>query len=275
MGKFDGILICTDLDGTLLRADKSISQENREAIEYFKREGGYFTFITGRMPCTSKSLYDAVKPNAPVGCINGGGIYDFEADRYLWSQTLPRDVVELIDCVVDQVPDVGVQVNSPERVYFCRENSAMARFRALTGSPNLVADYRDFHEPIAKILFGDESADNICRVAEILRNHPRSGEFDYIHSERTLYEILPKGSSKGNALLRLAEILGVDMARTIAVGDYNNDVSMIKMAGVGIAVANATAEAKSVADRITVSNEESAIAKIISEIESGELKFSC
>ena len=69
----DGILICTDLDGTLLRNDKSISRENSEAIEYFKGEGGYFTFITGRMPYTSRRLYDMVKPNAPIGCINGGG----------------------------------------------------------------------------------------------------------------------------------------------------------------------------------------------------------
>ena len=50
MGKFDNILICTDLDGTLFRNDKSISQRNVDAIEYFKSEGGYFTFITGRMP---------------------------------------------------------------------------------------------------------------------------------------------------------------------------------------------------------------------------------
>ena len=50
MKKFEGILLCTDLDGTLYRNDKSISPENRKAIEYFKREGGCFTFITGRMP---------------------------------------------------------------------------------------------------------------------------------------------------------------------------------------------------------------------------------
>jgi hydroxymethylpyrimidine pyrophosphatase-like HAD family hydrolase len=61
------------------------------------------------------------------------------------------------------------------------------------------------------------------------------------------------------------------MSRTVAIGDYNNDVSMIKAAGVGIAVANAVEEAKAAADRITVSNEESAIAKVIEEIERGEI----
>ena len=78
MKKFDGILLCTDLDGTLLRNDKSISQENLDAIEYFKSEGGYFTFITGRMPCFSEEIYQVVRPNAPIGCINGGGVYDYE-----------------------------------------------------------------------------------------------------------------------------------------------------------------------------------------------------
>ena len=50
MKKFDGILICTDLDGTLLNGDSAVSKENLDAIEYFKAEGGIFTFITGRMP---------------------------------------------------------------------------------------------------------------------------------------------------------------------------------------------------------------------------------
>ena len=272
MGKFDGILICTDLDGTLLRNDKSISQENHDAIEYFKREGGYFTFVTGRMPYTSRSLYDLIRPNAPIGCINGGGIYDFEREEYLWTQLLPRDAAELVDCVVKGVPSVGVQMNSLERVYFCRENERMAKFRKFTGAPNIVGDYKTLDVPVTKVVFGDEE-ENIPKIAEVLSNHPRSADFDYIRSESTLYEILPKGSSKGNLLPRLAEILGVDMAKTVAIGDYNNDVSMIKMAGVGVAVANAVEEAKAVADIVTVSNEEHAIAKVIEMIDSGEIQF--
>ena len=81
-----------------------------------------------------------------------------------------------------------------------------------------------------------------------------------------LYEILPKGVSKGSALPILAKSLGVDMKNTIAVGDYDNDITMLKAAGVGYAVSNATAAAKAAADKITVSNEEHAIAKIISEL---------
>lgn len=273
MGKFDGILICTDLDGTLLKNDKSISEENREAVEYFKREGGYFTFITGRMPFTSRILYDMIKPNAPIGCINGGGIYDFERGEYLWSITLPRENKELVKAVMDGVPSAGVILDAHDKVYCCRDNEIVARHRRVTKTEHVFVDLETLEAPITKVVFGEEREENIWRIAEILHSHPRSAEFDFIRSERALYEILPKGSSKGNLLPRLAAILGVKMARTIAIGDYNNDVSMIRTAGVGIAVANATEEAKAAADRITVSNEESAIAKIIGEIERGEIVF--
>jgi len=274
MGKFDGILICSDLDGTLLKNDKTVSKENLDAIEYFKREGGYFTFITGRMPYFAYNIYNMLRPNAPVGCINGGGIYDFERGEYLWSQTLNRDVVELVEYADSNIEGLGIQLNALGKIYFCGENEEMARFRKSTGVPNIAADYREVDEPVAKVVFGDSDEYKLLHLAELLQRHPRAREYDFIRSEKTLYEILPKGSSKGNLLPRLAEILDVKMSRTIAIGDYNNDVSMIKTAGVGIAVANATEEAKAAADRITVSNEEHAIARIIAEIESGKIRIS-
>lgn len=70
MNLFEGLFICTDLGGTLLNENHIISQNNIDAIEHFKSEGGVFTFITGRMPFFVKDIYNAIKPNAPFGCIN-------------------------------------------------------------------------------------------------------------------------------------------------------------------------------------------------------------
>ena len=86
MKKFEGMLFATDLDGTLLRKDKTISEENLRAIEYFKAQGGIFTFITGRIPAGAKEILKMVTPNAPFGCINGGGIFDRNRDRGKHSQ---------------------------------------------------------------------------------------------------------------------------------------------------------------------------------------------
>ena len=271
MGKFDGILICTDLDGTLLRKDKSVSEENIEAIEYFKKEGGLFTFVTGRMPYTSKKIYEMVKPNAPIGCINGGGVYDFEKNEYLWMKILPDEAFELVEFIEKEIPDIGVQVNTSRVIYFTKDNPAMVRFRQLTGAEYITAEYGNIKEPIAKMIFAHLEDEKVLKVAELLDKHPKGKMFDFIRSERTLYEILPKGISKAVALSKLAEILGVN--KTVAIGDYNNDVEMIKAATVGVAVENACDAAKAVADVITVNHEEHAIAKIIQDIDSGKIKF--
>ena len=66
MGKFNGILICTDLDGTLLDNEKHVSKENIEAIEYFKKNGGLFTFLTGRMPFYLSTIYEVEEGVNPM-----------------------------------------------------------------------------------------------------------------------------------------------------------------------------------------------------------------
>lgn len=271
MKPFEGILLCTDLDGTLLKNDKRISEENLQAIRHFQNGGGAFTFITGRMPYFVSDICKTVEPNVPFGCINGGGIYDYENNRYVWTRELEHSVLELVQYADEHLPNLGIQVNTFDKIYFCRENDAMVHFRSLTGVANLQAEIHEIREPIAKIVFGDLDENKILHLQNLLNEHPRANEFDFIRSEYMLYEILPKGISKGNVLLKMAELLHMDSKRTIGVGDYNNDISLLRAAGVGIAVSNATPEAKAAADRITVSNEEHAIARIIYDIENGDI----
>ena len=269
MKKFEGMLFCTDLDGTLYASDHTVSKENLDAIEYFKSQGGYFTFITGRVPKTSKAVCDTISPNAPYGCLNGGGIYDPVKEEYLWNTRLPEEMLTLVREVDQRLPDMGIQFSAEKEIYFCKDNSAMAWFRKITGLPMASCHYEQVTEPVLKVVFGHEEESQIQALAALLAAHPLADRFDFIRSERRLYEILPKGMSKGNLLVRLAELLGVPMENTIAVGDYNNDVSMIRQAGRGFAVANAVEEAKAAADYITVSNDEHAIAAIVDGLEKG------
>ena len=111
--------------------------------------------------------------------------------------------------------------------------------------------------------------EDIQKAADVLSSHPLSDRFDFIRSEKTIYEILPKGIGKGRSIEKLTEHLGLDSRKTVAVGDYDNDISMIRAAGVGIAVSNASQNTLTAADYITVSNEEHAIARVISDIEEG------
>ena len=270
MKKFEGILFCTDLDGTLYSDDKAISKQNLEAIEYFKSEGGLFTFITGRVPKISWEICNIIKPNAPYGCINGGGIYDILEDKYLWKVILPEDVLELVRVVDKELPEMGIQFNTEKEIYFNKDNSAMEYFRAVTGVPNIACNYEDVTWPVLKIVFAHDNEEQIYALMDILKNHPKAEKFDFIRSEKRLYEILPKGVNKGSALYKLAEILGIARNKTIAVGDYDNDVSMLRTAGLSFAVENAVEKAKAVSDYITVSNNNHAIAKIIEGLDKGD-----
>jgi Cof subfamily protein (haloacid dehalogenase superfamily) len=271
MKKFEGMLFCTDLDGTLLSSDKTISARNRQAIDYFKSEGGLFTFITGRVPKTSNKIYEMVNPNAPYGCINGGGIYDPVQNKFLWKTILPREALELVADVDRLLPEIGIQLNAEENIYFNKDNGAMVKFRQATGVPKITCHYNDVTEPILKVVFGHDEEKQIEMLAEFLNNHPKALNYDFIRSERKLYEILPKGVSKGTLLCKMADILGISPDKTIAIGDYNNDVSMIKAAKLGVAVSNAVEEAKAAADYITVSNNEDAIWHVVDLLDRGEL----
>lgn len=273
MGKFDGILLCSDLDGTLLGPTGAISEENLAAIRYFQREGGIFTFVTGRMPCFVEHIYRLVRPNAPFGCINGGGIYDHREGKYLWTEELPAAAIGLARRALEAFPQVGLQANTFERIYFCRENAVMEGFRRVTGVPNCPKPLDEVDEPMAKLVFGEADPTDMTRLQSFLAEQPEAEGLSFVHSAKMLYEVLPKGVSKGTLLQKLAELLAIDPRRTVAVGDFYNDVPMLRAAGLGIAVANACTEAKEAADAVTVSYEQHAIAAVIDGLASGNLSL--
>jgi Cof subfamily protein (haloacid dehalogenase superfamily) len=270
MKKFEGWLFATDIDGTLLKNDKTISKENLDAIEYFKSEGGFFTFITGRIPSGTKRILEMVQPNAPFGCINGGGIFDHHKNELLWSVEMSREVLTLVEYIDKNLPDMGIEVNTHKNVYFCKKSAETEKHRRDESFPDLECHYREVKEPFAKILFaGDEK--NLLKLIDMLNSHPMSKDFDFVRSDAKYYEILPKGISKGTVVKKLAEILGISAEKIITVGDNDNDAAMLSSAELSFAVANASKRAKSAANFLTVSNEEHAIAKIIDDIDKGRI----
>jgi len=271
MKKFDGLLFATDLDGTLLKNDKTISKENIDAIKYFKSEGGIFTFVTGRLPKAAKRIFDLVKPNAPCGCINGGSIFDYEKNELLWSVDISRSVLELVEYVDKNLPDMGIEVNVHDKIYFCKKSVATEKHRMNENFPDLSCHYNEVAEPIAKILFAHEKEELMSELIEMLNKHPSAKDFDFVRSDAEYYEILPKGITKGMAVTKIAKMLDINQKKTVAAGDNDNDIPMLLAANIGIAVSNASHGAKNAANYITVSNEEHAIAKIIEDIGIGKI----
>ncbi len=268
MNKFEKILLATDLDGTLLRNDKSISKENLDAIEYFRSEGGMFTFITGRVPSAAKHIYDILKIDVPAGCINGGGIFDYGKNEMLRTQPLDKSAFELIEFTEKEFESIGTEVVLWNRAYFSKKNAFTEKHRIDEKFEDLTLNYRDVKEDVSKILFADEGK-VLEELEKVIKNHPLAENFSFLRTDEHYFEILPKGTDKSNAIEKIAKICGA--GTTVAVGDNDNDALMVKKADVGFAVSNATEKTKSCADFVTVSNEEHAIAKVIEKLESMNL----
>ncbi len=164
MGKFDGMLLCTDLDDTLLTDNKQVSEKNRKAIDYFKSEGGLFTFSTGRVPMGARLILEYVVPNAPIVCFNGGGIYDFSENKMLWSRKLDSDAISAVEYVDRRLDFVGIEICTEEKIYFSKINAKVREHQVLEKLPDNDLDYHDIPEVWQKVLFMTEEHElNIVR----------------------------------------------------------------------------------------------------------------
>lgn len=268
MGKFDGILLCSDLDDTLLDSEKIVSQKSIDAIEYFKNEGGIFTFITGRHHLGINGVLRQVQPNTIIGCLNGCSLYDHILQKTIMEVELSNRYVEVLDFITENFEHIGFEVMTHQKVWICKENPLITRHITLEHLTRYECDYRDVPGKLGKVLLVGET-EKIDELIPAIEKLGYADTFDFVRSSTHYYEILPKGANKGNLLKEIARYNGIDMSRTIAAGDNDNDLQMLQYAGCGFAVANATDNAKKAADRITVSNTQSAIAQIIDDIDNG------
>ncbi len=272
MGKFDGILLCSDLDETLLTSDREISKENKRALEYFMAEGGKFTFATGRVPHGAKLNLKYIIPNIPMICFNGGAIYDFENDKIIWECFTDEKAADAVEYVMAHMPQAGAVVSTKERTYHIHTNRLTREHTKIEKLPEFLARLDEIKEPWNKVVFMAEVED-MPALRKLIAESPFADDYTFIQSYKHYYELLPKGTGKGEAMLRLADIYGIDPARTIGIGDNENDLSLIRLAGVGIAVANAVKELRDAADYITTDNDNNPHSSVIANIENGNIKI--
>ena len=265
MGKFDGMLLCTDLDDTILTTDKRISDKNIEAAKYFMAEGGKFTFATGRVPEGVKLILKYIVPNAPMVCFNGAGIYDIEKETELWSASLDEDAKKVVEYVEKRCPSLGIAVCTSDETYFSKKNKITQEHQMIERLKDNDVYYTDIPHTWRKVIFMVEK-EEIPVIKNIISNSEYKDKYTYVQSSPWYYEVLPKGNTKGTGMLRLAEILKIDIKNVIGMGDNENDLDLVKKAGLGIAVANASEAVRAAADKITVDHNSHALADVIYNI---------
>lgn len=276
-----------DFDGTLATSEKTISPKTRQALEAYAKRGNIFVLCSGRgMP----DVKDMAKRNELhyqhmyLIAYNGAEIYDCDAGKTIEKMTFPIELVKEIfsfghekNIVIQTYDDEAVvgERPCPEITYYLQFNHLEARYAGAETEREKKPENETFSditsaltaEPCKCLAFDLDGTKNLTGFGrELEEKFP--GRLETVLSQPKYLEIVPFGVSKGNALRWLCGHLGIPMEKSYAAGDADNDISMIRAAGTGIAMKNAmTPQVKEAADVVTAEdNDHDGLVPILNRI---------
>ena len=255
--------IALDLDGTLTNHDKVVTPRTRQALLKAQEQGAIIILASGRPTYGIVPVAECLELEKRGGYIlsyNGGNIVNAKTGEKLFSQFLPDAVIPILykyarehryallgyagNEIITEMPDDQ----------YVKEESRINKMNI-----RKVDNLLDALEPHpTKLLMTGDPTDMLKaeeKLVEILGE-----KMDIFRSAPFFLELVPKGIDKAQSLLRLLSKINLTPADLIAFGDGYNDLSMLKLAGVGVAMANAAPEVRADADYVTLSNEEDGVA---------------
>lgn len=267
----DKKLLAVDMDGTLFNDDKTISKENIEAITKLLDAGHSFAFNTGRPNHALREIL-SVYPEfnrSNVYILGHQGVIgtEFTTNKELFGDYIKNEYAREVIAEVLRCGFTCVTFDA-SHIYTFNDNWFVESYKKLSG------------EQLIFINSVDELKDkNITKLIAIDYDHPEAlqafkdeheavfgDRFESFFSHYAFMEYIKKGTGKGDGVLKLAKQIGIPTSNIICVGDERNDISMVEVAGVGVAMANGRDELKAVADYITeADNNHGGIAEVINK----------
>lgn len=257
-------LIATDLDGTLLRDDQTVSERTRQTLAQVAEAGVALVLVTGRPPRFVRKLANELNLPGIAICCNGAIMYDVASGALLEHTPLASvDALAVVEGLRSEAPGITFAVEQG-LAYGCEPAYIALGSRSYTPD-DLLAD--------ALVLCGQP-------VTKLIARHPRhaaeelhplalriAGERATVtYSSATFVEMSASGIDKAATLARLCERMNIMQHEVIAFGDMLNDIPMLRWAGRGIAMANAHAATLAAADEVTTSNVDDGVALALEQL---------
>ena len=260
----DGIrLVASDLDGTLLLPDETVSERTRNALAAAKEAGITVVLVSGRQPRSLAPIAERIGVGGIAICANGALVWDLDAGTMVDATPLAADLASrLVHALREAIPGVLFAVELEGG--FGRERG-WAEETTDVRPDALEADALELITgPVIKLLVRHPT----LPFAELAERARQAIGDDAVATWAglRLVEISAAGVTKAFALERLCDRLGVDASEVVAVGDMPNDLAMLKWAGTAVAVANATQEVLDAADEVTAANVEDGVARLLERI---------
>ena len=265
-------LIALDLDGTLLNSDKQLTQQNAQALACAAARGIEIVPTTGRFFSGMPEIIRSLPYLHYAITINGAAVYDVRCDEDIARAEIPLPLAVEIMRYLDTLPVI----------YDCYMNNwgwmtraMQLRADAFAPDEHYLRMIRNLRTPVDDLKsYLLETGRDVQKIQLFLTDpalrltllRQLGGQFEGLCVSSSVpnnIEINSTDANKGEALRKLAAHLGLDISRTMAIGDGLNDLSMLRAAGVGVAMENACPEAKQAADYLTGSCDESGVAAAI------------
>lgn len=261
-------IIAMDLDGTLLNSKKQLSKRVKAVLRDCADRGIHVVLASGRARCGVVPLAKELPVVRYVLATNGGVVWDLEKNQLIYSRPLDKEaVLNLIDKVspypvmYDVYVD-GIGKSETKFLEHLEDYGVHGHLRQLVlDTRELVPNIRQYVEegncPIEKVNLFFADVELRQRIRELLSGDERLSITSAIENN---LEINAQGADKGDGLSHLAEYLNISREEIVAFGDGENDIAMLRFAGLGVAMDNAGEEVKRAADVVTKSNDEDGVA---------------
>ncbi len=264
-------MIVTDMDYTLLNREKTVSPRNKKALRNAMNKGVHIAVATGRIYVSAKFYARLLNIITPIIASNGAIIREGHTNKTIFKSVLSPDVaIRMIELCREK--GLFCHLFSDNTVFTERIINVSSRYSEWNESlededkinievvDKLEEVVKNEKNEIVKAVVVDSNEDSLRYVRNSLND---TGLANISQSLKGNMEVMNKGISKGNAIKILCEIYGIDKSEVIAIGDNENDISMIEYAGLGVAVGNAAESVKEKADYITGDYLDDGVAQVI------------
>jgi hypothetical protein len=254
MGKFDGVLLASDMDGTLLNDQREIDEGNIAALNYFTENGGYFALATGRTRPATDAYRKLLPCNGPGVYLNGAILCDERTQEIVYMEGLDERARTIAKEIMQKFPHIGIEVFLLDRSYVCNLCEVTRVHFENLDIPYTVMDLYDIPEPTeqwGKINFTGETQE-----VEVVRQELKEMEqyYNLTFSTPVFYEMTCKGGHKGDGVKRIADYLSVRSEHIYTAGDSQNDIPMLRMAAKSFVPANGRKDVLEMADVVVSDN---------------------
>lgn len=257
-------LLAFDIDGTLLDDQHRLSEKTKRMVRKAYDRGYIIAMASGRGPLSVFPIMEELEIDGPLITHNGAVIVH-SRDRSIWHQEgfFIRELLPIITYCRDH--GLVYDVNTAFEVYTEFDLTAEQRevYRRFFLDPVKLEDMFSLKEPVLKLtIFGSD--EQITRALGDL--NPYADTFHIVRSSVEFIDVMHERAVKGIALKSLCQKVDVPLSQTVAIGNYYNDLLMLREAGLGLAVANAPKDVQEAADRVIPSNNEEGVARFLEQL---------